>query len=285
VPIQRLIISKIDNWEDFLSSAKKWTKEGPNGPNIYRGQADEKWNLIPSLSRLLIQKGHNPRSATFSENKVLERFKKLYRENDDLIKKLNRNDLLAWWEIMQQYSWPTRLLDWTKSPFVALYFAVSSLPDENGTLYVMDAGHLQWIQSIRTRDPLEKPNLAAFKELNKSVNGKTYEKSMVVISSPNPTYRMLAQQSSFTISTEILEDHNITGDDITFSKIINREERKPSIFYKFVISSELKSHFIMQLYNIGIFREALFPDSRIMDTDNDVSLNIVEEILDKHSTT
>ena len=85
---------------------------------------------------------------------------------------------------MQHHSVPTRLLDWSKSPHASLFFAASGSPEKNGAFYIMDAGHLQWIQATRAKDPEDKPNLRAFKELNKSINGHSYEKSMVVKITP-----------------------------------------------------------------------------------------------------
>ena len=183
---------------------------------------------------------------------------------------------------MQHHAVPTRLLDWTTWPHAALYFAVSDLPDKNGALFVMDAGHLQWIQNIRARDPEDDPNRTAFQELNKSVLGKPYEKSMVVISSPAPTARMSAQQSSFTIWTEILEPHDVTGDDITFGRCLNRADTKRSLFDVFVVRSDLKKEFIERLEKEGIHEECLFPDSRIMDKDSMSFLREVETILDEN---
>lgn len=39
----------------------------------------------------------------------------------------------------QHFGMPTRLLDWTMNPLIALYFAVRSHPEEDGELFVMDA--------------------------------------------------------------------------------------------------------------------------------------------------
>jgi len=273
---------KIKNWEKFCASAEEWTAEGPNGPNIFRGQADESWPLSPSLTRKFIQRGYAEKTAQSVERLILMEFRNRYRGKDDHCKTLRETDFLSWWEVMQHHSVPTRLLDWSKSPYAALFFAVFSKPEKDGAFYIMDAGHLQWIQSTRAKDPKDKPNWTAFQELNKSVNGNSYEKSMVVISAPAPTSRMNAQHSSFTLSTEILESHDVTGDDITFSRCINRSETDHSIFYKYVAPRTLKKELLKKLNENGLNRESLFPDSRIMDKDSEEFLNIIERIFQEN---
>ena len=92
-------IGLIENWESFVGSAKQWTKEGPNGPNIFRGQSDESWPLTPSLTRLLNERGYNPENARIAELEIMESFQKRYRNKDDHCKMLKPSDLLSWWEV------------------------------------------------------------------------------------------------------------------------------------------------------------------------------------------
>ena len=277
-----MILRRIESWEQFVTSAKKWTEKGPNGPNIFRGQSDESWSLIPSLTRRFEKKGYDYKKAHKVEGIILHEFQSRYSDIDGHCKILKKTDALSWWEVMQHHSVPTRLLDWSKSPHASLFFAASGPPEKNGAFYIMDAGHLQWIQTTRAKDPKDKPNWKAFQELNKSVNGSSYEKSMVVITAPFPTSRMNAQQSSFTLSTEILESHDITGDDITFGHCANRVETNPSIFYKFIVPSTLKSELLEKLKERGFTQDALFPDSRIMDDDSEEFLKIIEQIIEEN---
>jgi hypothetical protein len=94
-----------------------------DGPNIFRGQSNEAWSLIPSLGRWhnILDGYENWR--VFEED-VLLRFKKYAVQ---YLSKEPKNDL-EWLIIGQHHGLPTRLLDWTKNPLKGLFFAVE---DEN----------------------------------------------------------------------------------------------------------------------------------------------------------
>jgi hypothetical protein len=51
----------------------------------------------------------------------------------------SRAHLLNWWELMQHYGAATRLFDWTESPYVATYFAVTGHIGVSGALWVVHA--------------------------------------------------------------------------------------------------------------------------------------------------
>jgi hypothetical protein len=90
-----------------------------NSNYIWRGQSNSLWELTSSLDRKLLEIDRI--NDLQIRNEHLESFKMALRGriNED-ISKLNENEL---WAIGQHYELKTPLLDWTKSPYIAAYFA------------------------------------------------------------------------------------------------------------------------------------------------------------------
>lgn len=87
---------------------------------VWRGHRDSKWSLKSSLDRKLQFAPIIDRSEIAKEH--LRRFMYASRGRRGFIspKDLEENE---WWALGQEHGLATPLLDWTESPFVALYFA------------------------------------------------------------------------------------------------------------------------------------------------------------------
>lgn len=123
---------------------------------IFRGQASAQWDLRSSLERRLqsLPPGRSPASA---ERGVHRRF--MERAGAHIGDLPSEDDELGWLMLMQHYGAPTRLLDWTRSPFVGLYFAYeqSSANRQPAALWCMSAGAIRFSRPSRLflhlRDP------------------------------------------------------------------------------------------------------------------------------------
>ena len=81
----------------------------------WRGQSDYSWGLIPSLHR----KGFKSK-----ESNINNRFRMMAKPRHANCP--TSNDVFSRLFLMQHYRLPTRLLDWSESPLVALYFATEA---------------------------------------------------------------------------------------------------------------------------------------------------------------
>ncbi len=90
---------------------------------IYRGHASSDWRLESTLERLIGSKW-SKESADKFEQYSLQVFQSKYHLYDR--ENIEPESKLAWLSLMQHYGVPTRLLDFTLSPFVAIYFAIEA---------------------------------------------------------------------------------------------------------------------------------------------------------------
>ncbi|MGO9902968.1 MAG: FRG domain-containing protein [Solirubrobacteraceae bacterium] len=108
----------LPNWTDFVSEFAVDTS--PSW--LFRGQANCAWGLESSLQRALaLANVQDPVMKAHSENSAIGFFKDRARRH--LLATPAESDLLGWLALMQHYGAPTRLQDWTSSPFIAAYFA------------------------------------------------------------------------------------------------------------------------------------------------------------------
>jgi hypothetical protein len=117
----------------------------------FRGQSRASYKLIPSILRPPQMDGRdsNNGNAWYDESMMIQHF----RQRNPSYEQSYRIpfDLLC---LLQHYRFPTRLLDWTESILIALYFAVETDDDEDGKVFALNARRLN--SQSRLHDPQER---------------------------------------------------------------------------------------------------------------------------------
>jgi hypothetical protein len=95
--------------------------ESVQGPRIlwFRGQQDATWDLVPRIWRDYDDNDERNFTNRFRSRATSRRHVLPEYEN-----------WAIWLSIMQHYGLPTRLLDWTRSPLIAAYFALEEYIDK-----------------------------------------------------------------------------------------------------------------------------------------------------------
>ncbi|WP_315450389.1 FRG domain-containing protein [uncultured Treponema sp.] len=104
---------------------------------VFRGHSNIGWELKTSLRRLLYN-NYQAKVEVFETYSLNEFKSKFYLYNkDDYEPKTD----LEWLAMMQHYGTPTRLLDFTESPYIALYFCLENSnkkQKENMAIYALN---------------------------------------------------------------------------------------------------------------------------------------------------
>jgi hypothetical protein len=103
---------------------------------IFRGVSDKSYHLVTGIGRLTFAQESD--RARY-EQEVLAEFKKRSLPHLKSVPSSN----LEWLQLAQHYGIPTRLLDWSHNPLVALYFAAEKA--DNADFAVYKSLHTRWL--------------------------------------------------------------------------------------------------------------------------------------------
>jgi hypothetical protein len=220
----------------------------------FRGMGSATWPLQTSLERLLVS------PVVEAERYLLNAFQR--RAHHHVRDCPDPDDYLEWLALMQHHGAPTRLLDCTRSPYVALFFALANPLDRQGQASVWAIDIVACKQSamgILAPSPINtsaetslgKPDIfrAAFMREHDSA-GPPSARCVAPIQPFRMNERLTIQQGLFLCPAQVREgfEDNLQAMSLTGTKI-----------EKLVFAASLREDILADLNKMNINRATLFP--------------------------
>jgi hypothetical protein len=240
-------VVKIKSWSQYrdLVNSDSYRSWG------FRGQSDGAWPLLSSLSRYL-QYARVHRDAWAGQEK---RILRIFRRKAHLFLQHipPEKDSFQWLGLMQHHGAPTRMLDLTWSPYVALFFALER-GSRTAAVWGFNAGTINESSTHELKDGTR----IDVSEVSTWVEG-CYEdrflpnkEPFVIIGEPKiMNQRLIAQSGTFIIPGVI---------DKPIEDLIGSYKGAKGLLVKLLLDADsMRKESMYALYNMNITFATLFP--------------------------
>lgn len=281
--MKNIVIKNVSEYIEIISNLNCHHESGHDtqSPYIYRGMSNYEFRLLPSIFRKI-------KNFDLTINETIENYKYPCNNKEKFMLKsfiskaksqlpnISVDDYHIWLEYAQHYGVPTRLLDWTTNPLVALFFSCNNAFDCNlfDGRYDENSAVVYILNEVKYREYSIRKN-----NNNKSVKNivnKYYKDKNNTISIDYPvvyhTYyidnRMLSQSGCFMLWGNIKHDlekmlsernyistNLLIEDNYCFDLLSNKDE----FIGKIIIDGQCKRKILYDLDLLGINNSFIFP--------------------------
>lgn len=238
---------QLQQWRDYKLFVEQFSENW-----AFRGQANADWVLNNAIERTAFIQFHKEIEADFVAE--FQRGARNYLSKDE-----TPGHLIEWLALMQHHGAPTRLLDLTRSPFIAAYFAFEICEENEDQDIAIWGVNIDYLKK-RSLEILSQEFGEALQKSKNLINEDLFEKifyqnnkKLVFPVEPFRMNRRYSLQQSVFISTGIscvplMDQLLFLGDHIEQAVV------------KIRIPSRFKKVALRELHQMNLHRASLFPD-------------------------